>query len=79
MIRPGGAGFVAVKEKTQMDEGVIHEDRYGGISRYFAFYAQDEFQNILKRNGFVVVHTNTHRENDERSTNWLCFLLKKLE
>lgn len=77
VIKSVGIGFIALKEKTQLDEGMIHEDRYGGISRYFAFYTPAEFQKILQRNGFEVLKTGTHREGDERQTNWLCFFVKK--
>lgn len=35
IIKNGGVGFVSIKEKSEMDEGMIEENKYGGISRYF--------------------------------------------
>ena len=76
IIKNGGVGFISVKEKNGMDEGMIDENKYGGISRYFSFYTQDEFKNLLEQNGFSVVKMSTHTENDERKTNWLCYFVK---
>jgi ubiquinone/menaquinone biosynthesis C-methylase UbiE len=77
ILKPGGVGFISVKEKTEMDEGLIEEDKYGGISRYFAFYTQEEFKKILEENGLEIVEMSTHVEDDERKTNWLCYFVRK--
>lgn len=76
ITKNGGVGFISLKEKTGMDEGMIDEDKYGGISRYFSFYARDEFKDILEQNGFSVVKISTHTEDDERKTNWLGYFVK---
>ncbi|MBI2451002.1 MAG: class I SAM-dependent methyltransferase [Parcubacteria group bacterium] len=76
IIKNGGVGFISVKEKNGMDEGMINENKYGGISRYFSFYTQDEFKNLLEQNGFSVLKMSTHVEDDERKTNWLCYFVK---
>ncbi len=76
ITKNGGVGFISVKERNGMDEGMIDENKYGGISRYFSFYTQDEFKNLLEQNGFSVVKMSTHIEDDERKTNWLCYFVK---
>ena len=76
ITKNGGVGFISVKEKNGMDEGMIDENKYGGISRYFSFYTQDAFKNLLEQNGFSVVRMSTHTEDDERKTNWLCYFVK---
>lgn len=76
ITKNGGVGFISVKEKNGMDEGMIDENKYGGISRYFSFYTQDEFKKLLEQNGFSVVKMSTHTEDDERKTNWLCYFVK---
>ncbi len=76
ITKNGGVGFISVKEKNGMDEGMIYEDKYGGISRYFSFYTQGEFKILLEQNGFSVLKMSTHTENDERKTNWLCYFVK---
>ncbi len=76
ITKNGGIGFISVKEENGMDEGMIEENTYGGIGRYFSFYTQGEFKNLLEQNGFSVVKMNTHTEDDERKTNWLCYFVK---
>lgn len=71
-----GIGFISVKEKTEKDEGMIEENKYGGIGRYFSFYTQDEFKKLLEQNGFSVIKMSIHTENDERKTNWLCYFVQ---
>lgn len=76
ITKKGGVGFISVKEKTELDEGMIEENRYDGISRYFAFYVQDEFKNLLEQNNFSVIKMSTRTEDDKRKTNWLCYFVK---
>jgi hypothetical protein len=59
-----------------MDEGMVEENKYGGISRYFSFYTQDEFKNLLEQNGFSVVKMSRHTEDDEQKPSWLCYFVK---
>lgn len=75
VTKMGGTGFISMKEKGEMDEGMVYEERYGGMGRYFAFYTQDEFRNILEANGFAVLKSTTHPEG---KNNWLCYFVKVL-
>ena len=74
VIKPDGVGFVAMKEKRDIDEGFIAEDRYGGLKRYFSFYEVDEFANILQTCGFQVEKITQH---PDPNTNWICFFVKR--
>ena len=74
-----GAGFISVKEKNGMDERMMDENKYGGISRYFSFYTQEEFKDILEQKGFQVVKMSLRIENDERKTSWLCYFVKTVK
>lgn len=76
VTRFSGAGFVSVKEKTTIDEGMVNENKHGGISRYFSFYTQPELKKILEEEGFTLLETITHQESDS-PTNWLCFFVRK--
>jgi len=78
ILVPGGIGFVSVKEKTNMDEGFIREEKAGGIERYFSFYDKDEFETVLKRSGFEILRSHKKQENDPSNTVWLCFFVKKI-
>lgn len=62
IAKEGGAGFVSVKEETTMDEGLIEESKYGGISRNFAFYTREEFKELLKSSGFATIKTARRTE-----------------
>jgi ubiquinone/menaquinone biosynthesis C-methylase UbiE len=76
ITKNGGVGFISIREKNGIDEGMIDENKHGGISRYFSFYTQDEFKNLIEKNGFSVIKMSTHTEDDERKTNWLCYFVK---
>lgn len=73
VTKTGGIGFISMKEKREMGEGMVCEDRYGGMGRYFSFYTQDEFKKILEENGFSLVKFTTHAEG---KNNWLCYFVK---
>ena len=78
ILKPGGIGFISLKEKDDLEEGMITQERFGGIiSRYFAFYTKDEFKKYITDSGFELVGDTTYRENDERHTVWLGFFVKK--
>ncbi len=76
VLKPGGVGFITIKEKRSLDEGVIHDDRYGGVDRFFAFYAQVEFQKILEETGFSVISAHKVLESNP-PTVWLCYFVSR--
>lgn len=77
IIKSGGVGFISIKEKREQDEGFIEEDKYGGISRYFAFYTNNEFVKLLEQSRFEIVKLDSRTEDDERKTRWLEFFVRK--
>jgi ubiquinone/menaquinone biosynthesis C-methylase UbiE len=76
ITKDSGVGFISVKEKTGISEGLVNEEKYEGISRYFSFYTQDEFKGLLEQNGFIVIKTTLHTESDKQKTNWLCYFVR---
>lgn len=74
-LKPKGVGFISVKEKRVMGEGILREERYGGSERYFAFYTGEEFRKQLEVNGFSVLRSHRKREGD---TIWLCYFVRKI-
>lgn len=77
ILKDGGIGFISLKQKTVMDEGVIKEGKSGGIERYFAFYDEIGFKKILEKNHFKVLKVVMKKENDKNGTIWLCFFVQK--
>lgn len=73
VVKTGGVGFISIKEKRGTDEGMVYEDRYGGMGRYFSFYTQGEFRQILEENDYSILKCSTHAEG---KNNWLCFFVK---
>ena len=79
IIKPNGIGFISLKQKTHLDAGLIKENKYGAtIERYFSFYDNPEFQNILARAGFIMIKHHIMLENDTRKTHWLCYFVRKI-
>lgn len=74
----GGVGFVSVKKKTTMDEGTIHEEKAGGIDRYFSFYDEEEIRIIFKEQGFEIIRTHEKQERDDDKTVWICLFVRKI-
>ena len=74
IIKPNGVGFISIKEKRSIDQGIIQENKDSGIERFFAFYEDEEFKEVIKDSGFVVVRNHTLKEGD---TNWLCYFVRK--
>lgn len=75
VIKSEGVGFIAIKKKTNIDEGLIQEDKYGGIARYFSFYDVNEFREILVNCGLDVLEVAEHVE--AGGTQWLCYFVRK--
>lgn len=67
-IRPGGVGFISVKQ----GEGE-RVDKLTG--RWFAYYSQGGFADILGRNGYEVVESKV--KPTEGETTWLIYFVKK--
>ncbi|MBI2624263.1 class I SAM-dependent methyltransferase [Candidatus Parcubacteria bacterium] len=78
ILKPHGIGFIRIKEKARLEEGLLREEKWGGIERYFAFYTQTEFAGVLQRNGLRVIKSYTKRENDPNQTKWLCYFVKRI-
>ena len=76
VIKQNGVGFISIKKKTIKEEGLIEENKYGGIARYFSFYDKEEFKKILVDCKFNVLEVTEHLEDD--GTEWLCYFVKKV-
>lgn len=78
ILKPGGVGFISLKERNGMEEGMI-EQTYSSdkVSRFFAFYEKGEFERYLTSAGFELVGEATHFEQDERNTTWLGYFVRK--
>ncbi len=66
VVKPGGIGFISVKQG-----GGEKEDEETG--RWFAFYTKDEFSDILGRNGYEILESETRVTEEDT---WLVFYVK---
>lgn len=76
VTRVGGIGFIAMKEGEgeQMVQGSLDGDE-----RFFSFYAESEFLQLLQSNGFEVLeHSRDMREYNppKNLTVWLLYLVR---
>lgn len=73
IIKPGGIGFISLKkgEGERFVEGDHARIQY---KRFFSFYEQDEFTEILKRNHFEILESYVFEHTDKK---WLAFFVKK--
>jgi len=78
VIKDNGIGFVSLKLKDSLDEGVIKENKQGiPTERYFSFYGEGEFNQALEKAGFQVVEeTRVKEENDPKQQVWLCYFVR---
>jgi ubiquinone/menaquinone biosynthesis C-methylase UbiE len=68
-VREGGIGFISLKE----GEGEEEDKKTG---RWFSYYKEDEFKEVLLRNGFETVEVENKTENREGRPDWLAFLVR---
>jgi len=67
VVKPSGVGFISVKQ----GEGEKTDEATG---RWFAYYGQDEFTDVLRKNGYKVLEAGIRPTEGE--TTWLTFFVK---
>ena len=78
ILKKDGVGFVSLKERKNLDEGMIKEDQYGGSERFFAFYELEEFGRILLENGFEIIKKYRLKQEDNgKIKDMLCYFVRK--
>lgn len=65
----GSIGLITLKE----GQGEIEEERTG---RWFSFYKRQEFEKILKANGFEIIDFEKLKDWREEKPDWLLFYVK---
>ncbi len=75
LLKPNGFFVVSIKQKRNLDQAVIHQDRYGGVDRFFAFYSNAEFLKVLKKAGFRVL--KSWKRHDDGNI-WLSYVTQAI-
>ncbi len=57
LLVPRGIMAVSIKEKRTIGETMIHQEKYGGVDRFFAFYTFTEFSKMLRNSGWKIHET----------------------
>lgn len=70
VVKPDGVGFLCIKQGR--GDMVLYEDEYE--KRYFSYYTQDEFSEILTVNGFSILYASILPISPK--TIWLNFFVK---
>ncbi len=77
VVKTEGIGLISIKQGT--GEKMIEEKMESGYisQRFFTFYEKSEFTDLLKQNGFEVIHIS--RKKASTKTTWLIFLIKVIK
>ncbi|MBI2103483.1 class I SAM-dependent methyltransferase [Candidatus Woesebacteria bacterium] len=73
VVKPSGIGFISIK-KGKGEKIEDNDPEMAKKPRLFSYYSDEEFQTILKRNGFEVLHA-TQKPMSERTT-WLIYFVR---
>ncbi len=74
ILKPGGIGFISLKKGD--GEKFVEGDHVGiSYKRFFSFYKQEEFAEVLKRNNFEILESY---EFDHSNKKWLAFFISRL-
>lgn len=78
LMKKNAVGFISIKERdeTGINEGVLKEQKYGGVKRYFSFYTNKEFKKILEESGYRIIRVIAKRGKDREGTKWLSYFVK---
>lgn len=81
IIKPGGVGFISLKERKRVGEALLPYPKNPGTYRYWSFYTTREFERALGKSGFRMIRFMAHfePEADGSKTKWLCFFVKAVE
>ena len=71
-IKPGGIGFISLKEGIGEKEEVWTGT---DLKRFFVYYSKDEFKSILESAGFSILEAGTKIQNNKHMT-WITFFVK---
>jgi len=71
VLKPGAIGFISL---ASGNGEYLDKD----TNRYFYLYGQDEFTQILKRNGFIIEKKSTRKQDTHRHwlENWLTYFIR---
>ncbi|MBP9691358.1 class I SAM-dependent methyltransferase [Candidatus Woesebacteria bacterium] len=74
ILKDGATGFISLKKGD--GEKMVDGDHVGiDYKRFFSFYEQPEFTEILQRNHFEILETYVF---DHSNKKWLAFFVKKI-
>lgn len=73
LLTDEGVAVFSMKQKHDVDEIVITQKKYGGVSRFFAFYSKPEFVRVLRATRFRVVKSFVQKEGGNV---WLSFVCR---
>jgi len=65
ILKPAGLIYLSVKQGNE--EKFVEKDEYKGRTKFFAFYTQDEFKNLIKSCNFKIVKVLI----DEKKDTWI--------
>ncbi len=74
ILKPNGIGFISIRQKKDIDEGYVNSV-YSNLPRFFSFYENKEFSDILEKNDFKILK---HYKLEEGKNIWLYYFIMKV-
>lgn len=77
ILKPNGVFYLSLKSGD--GEAVINDDRYGGVTKFYSFYNQDEVISLLNEVDFGDIEFNLVDKRQNYDTNpWIHVFCKKM-
>lgn len=71
-------GIIYISLKLGFGAGIISDERYGGVQKFYSFFQKEEFVEMLDANRLILQHTDVVQERNKYDTNsWLHLFIKK--
>lgn len=74
ILKPGGIGFIAVKQKREVDESWETNEYVPSLRRYFVYYEALEAALLLVASGFTLLQQTLKPTS---KADWLCYYVRK--
>lgn len=73
VVKPGGVGFISIKRGVG-EENLIEDISGQTFERYFVYYSDEQFKEVLERNNYRILKNQTRIMSEK--TTWLCYFIE---
>lgn len=77
ILKDEGVMFISMRDGEEKETGFVERRKHKGVKRYFSFYDEGSFVEILKKNNFKILKIDYSKEVDSFGTSWTNFFVQK--